>query len=417
MIWIIFLISMDTLKINLEQAKQMAIESNPSYRTDVLSHTHSKLGFYKNLGSNILNPTAAISYSEIEYGMFQPTKGYSFDFSLTQPVFDPMQATGLLQSKISANATNSLREESENWLYYQIENYYLSVLKAQKLVELRKKAIERAEENLRLAQKKVELGEVSRLDLLNAEVYLNRAKLEHSTGRKNYGLASRILLSALGILEKCELLLEPVAAIRDWKQAMPLPSLDSLVAIALEERSCIRAEKEALKGSRIGFYGSILSFLPQVSFKWLWRYNTEEFPERFSEIRDGATKSSGWSGSVGINLFTYPFEVWQSKTTVSKSNLALLSKKLLVVKEVKDTWLECAEVDENLKLAKSMLLSAEEGEKLAKTQYELGLISALELFRASTDRLDAEITYTSAMYDYKLVKTKLQYVTGEEEVR
>jgi outer membrane protein TolC len=188
------------------------------------------------------------------------------------------------------------------------------------------------------------------------------------------------------------------------------------VRISLSKRPCVRAAREDLKSSRVGFWGSLFSFMPHVSFKWLWMYNAEDFPETVSEVRDGAIKSTGWSGNVGINLFTYPFDVWQSKTSVNKSKLSLLSKRLLVLKEAKEVWLEWQRASENLNLANSMSLAAEEAERLARTQYELGLISSIDLFRASNDRLDAEIAYTAAVYDCKLVGSKLQYVVGGQEV-
>ncbi|MCK4307135.1 TolC family protein [candidate division WOR-3 bacterium] len=419
MIWItMFLLAKsyvmtgDTLKINLEQAKQMAIKSNPGYKIDALSHTYSKLGLYKKLSSNILNPEVSVNYSEVESpdAMLYSAKGYSFNFSLNQRVLDLGQVTSLLGSKFEKNANGALREESENRLFYEVESCYLSVLKSQKLVELKEKAVERANENMRLVSKKLEVGEASKLDSLNAEVSLNRAKLDGSGARKNYELAKRILLNALGIFEERELLLESVKEVRVIREPL---LLDSLVASALEERPSVKAEREALKGGKLGFYGSILSFLPAISFKWWWGYRTEDFPERFSEIRDGANKSSGWNGSIGLNLFTYPFEVWQFKTALDKAKLSLLSKELNIVREVKDAWLLGEEAHRNLKLAESMWLAAEEAYKLSKHQYELGLISALDFFRVAEDKLDAEISYVNTKYDYKLAYTRLQYVTGK----
>ncbi len=415
MIWIIvFFMTGDTLKINLEQAKQMALKSNPGYRIDALSHTYSKLGLYKNLSSNILNPEVSINYSDAESSdaMLYSTKGYSFNLSLEQRILNLGQFTSLIGSKFEKNASGALREESENRLFYEVESCYLSVLKSHKLVELKVKAIERANENMRFVSKKLEVGEASKLDSLNAEVSLNRAKLDGSGAEKNYELSKRILLNALGIFEEREFLLEPI----NVRVLNLTPILDSLVAIALNERPSVKAEREALKGGKISFYSGILSFLPSVSFKWGWGYRTEDFPESFSEVREGASKSSGWNGSIGINLFTYPFEIWQFKTTLDKAKLSLLSKELNIVKEVKDAWLLGEEARRNLKLAESMWLAAEEAYKLSKTQYELGLISTLDFFRVAEDRLDAEVSYVNAQYDYKLAYTRLQYVTGSVSI-
>ncbi len=416
---IISLVLADTLHLNLEQAKKMAIKSNPSYRITALSQTHSKLGFYEKLTSNILNPTVSVSYSGAENGLYDYTrggsylKGYSFGLSLNQPVFDPGEAASILQTRLDANAKAFSRKEAENYLYYEVESCYLSVLKTQKLVNLCKEAVNRAGENLNLVIKKVVVGEASKLDSLNAEVYLNRAKLDALNAQKNYKMAKRVLLNELGIYRSPELVLDEV---KIEEEEYPLPVIDTLIEISLKKRPAIRACKEELKQSKLGFFGNLVSFLPQISFRWSWDYSTEDFPGSFSEIKNGAGRGSGWYGTASLNLFSYPFEVWKYKTTLDQTNLTLLNKRVLVVKEVKDTYLECISAGENLGLAKTILEAAEQGNKLATIQYNLGLIPIIDLLRAETDRLDAEITYLSALYDYRLTRTKLQYVTGQLEV-
>ncbi|MCK4352424.1 TolC family protein [candidate division WOR-3 bacterium] len=415
---LVFLVS-DTLKINLDQAKEIALKGNPTYQVQTLSHTYNKLGLYENLASDILNPAVGITYSEATFGDYsypsspvspsQGGKGYNFSFSLNQPVFDFGKASSILQSKFSTNASLASSWEAENLLYYQVEGQYLTVLKVEKLLGMRNKAIERAEENMRFVTKRLELGKASRLDFLNATVYLNRAKLDLSDTRKNYTIAKRLLLNILGLRHQCELLLEPVE-IEDGK--FELPELNILITTSIENRPKIKAAYEEVKEARLGVWSSFFSFLPQISFKWSWNYNTENFPDKFSTIRNGATKNTGWYATANLNLFSYPFEVWKTKTILDKTNLNLLNERLIVVKEVEEARLDCLTMNENLKLAKSMFEAAREGNALAKTQYKLGLIPILDLFQIETDLLDAEATYISALYDYKLARTKLKYVIG-----
>ncbi|MDD2890682.1 MAG: TolC family protein [bacterium] len=404
------LIAADTLHINLRQAKEMAIKTNPAYKIDALSHTQSKISLYENLSSNILSPSLSgnYNYSNPGYGIFEPIKGYYFNFSLTQPVFNVSQTASLLQSGINKNAAGYLRKESENQLNYQVESCYLSVLKSQKLFDLRKEGVERADENMRLVQKKLYLGQSSKLDSLNAEVQVAKAKLNYFTSKKDFKVAERFLLNVIGVYRDCEIALEPVET--EGKE-YAIPPLDSIVEIALKKRPSIKAASLELQESRVAYYKNVLSFLPQVSFKWLWGYGSEEFPQDISEIRDNASKSTGWQGSVGVD-FSYPFEFWQSKTTLDKSKLDFLNKRLILAKEIESIWFGYYEIEENMKLAENMFLAAEESDRLAKTQYELGVISAIDLFKVSTDRLEAEITYTNALYDYRLIYTQLQFLIG-----
>lgn len=407
---LLFLIS-DTLKINLEQAKEMALESNPAYRMEALSGRYNKLGFYESLTSNILNPTVGITYSDATYEEWPyiSAKGYNFNLSLNQPVFDLREVASIMQSKSSLNASGASLEEAKNALYYQVEAQYLAVLKVENLLRMQQKAIERAKENMRFVTKRLELGQASKLDLLNAEVYLNRTKLNLFTVRRDFQITKRILLNTLGIERQCELLLGPVET---EKEEFEIPELDTLIKIGFKNRPRIKAAQEKIKEIQLGFWGSLCSFLPRVSFRWLWNYNSEEFPDKFSTIKEGARKSSGWYVTANLNLFSYPFEVSKMKTILEETELNLLHERLLVIKEIKEAWLDCLTMDENLELAKSMFEAAKEGNTLAKTQYNLGLITTLDLFQVETDLLDAEATYVSVLYDIRLTKAKLRYVIG-----
>ncbi len=409
---ILLLLVGDTLKINLEQAKEMALESNPAYRMESLGGKYNKLGFYECLTSNILNPTIGVTYSDATFGdqSFAPSKGYNFNFSLNQPVFDLGEVATVLQSKSNVNASEASLQEAKNGLYYQVEARYLSVLRADNLLRMQQKALERAEENMRFVTKRLELGKASKLDLLNAKVYLNRTKLNLFTSRRDFQITKRILLNTLGIWRQCELLLEPVEA---EEQEFELPELDTLIEKGFENRPKIRVAREEVKQSQLGFWGSLCSFLPRVSFRWLWNYNTGEFPEHFSTIREEAIKSSGWYVTADLNLLSYPLVSSKMKTVLEEAKLRLLQERLSIVQEIKEAWLDCLTMDENLELARSMFEAAKEGNTLAKTQYKLGLITTLDLFQAETDLLDAEATYVSAQYDVKLAKAKLRYVIGE----
>ena len=407
----LFLIG-DTLKINLQEAKQIAIEKNLTYGMEVMDNRYNRLGLYESIASFILDPEVGVTYSDATYEQWShtSTKGYNFNLLLQQPVFDISEIASIIQNKSSLNVSEASLEEARNALYYQVEADYLTVLKAEKMLEMRKKALERAEENKRLISKKLEIGQASRLDSLNAEVYLNRSRLNLSSAKKEHQIARRVFLNLLGIGHQCEILLAPV----EIKKDIYLPDIDTLIAISLMKRPRIRSAYENLKNAKVAHWGSILSFLPSLSFKWFWNYNSENFPERFSTIREGTTKTSGWYASANLNLFSYPFEVSKTKTVVDKASLNLLNERLVVVKEVKEAWLECINIYENLNLARSLFETAKESSKLAELQYNMGLISTLELLQVENELLNAEITYLFALYDCTLAKAMLNYVSGNE---
>lgn len=400
----------DTLKLSLDEAIDIAVSRNLDYRVQSLSHTNAKLGFADRASSYLPQPLLQGSYSEYEtqYSQGLPWKGYYVDLSISQPIVDLQRLSSIWAGKAELDGSGAALEEARNSLSYDVENLYYGVLKETKALAIKESALKRAEENQRLIEAKERLGQASRLDMLNARVTFNQSRLALVNAQKNLKIAERLFLNVLGIPATREIYLEPPS---ESETSAELPSLESLLAEAHRQRPVIKSLSKKVNSANIDFVGQVISILPNLSYKWSWVYQGEEFPSP-GRFRDEALEGSGLSAGLSVNPISYVLGIQRRRTALDIANAELAGEKLLVTRQVEESYLTYTSAKENLELARLTLEAAKEGQELARAQYTLGLIKPLELFDSETRLHNAEADYLAAVYDLQLARSGLRFAVG-----
>ena len=78
---------------------------------------------------------------------------------------------------------------------------YYNLLKSKQILEVANSSLEKAEEQLKLIQKKYELGSAKKTDLLKAEVRKGQIRIEVINNNINLDNAYRNLKNAMGIID------------------------------------------------------------------------------------------------------------------------------------------------------------------------------------------------------------------------
>lgn len=400
----------DTLKLDLSGAIDIAVRGNLDYRVQALINTSSKLDFAGRVTSYLPEPTLRATYSEYEtqYGGLIPWKGYLVDLSVTQTIFSFQKLASLWGGKMDLDRGHALLQEAKNYLSYEVENLYLSVLKESNTLEIQTSALKRAEENFRLIGAKGRLGQASKLDVLNAQVTFNQSKLALANAKKNARITERLFLNILGIHSYPELVLEPPV---EQATLSDLPPLQTLLSEAFKQRPSLMALQKRVASASTDFLGQLFAFVPTVSYEWSWEYTGEEFPSP-DKFGDRALKGSGISAGISFNPISYPLSVQKTKTALDMARAEHEKEKLIVAKQVEEAYLTHTTARDNLELARLTLDAAKEGEELARAQYRLGLLKPLGLFDAETRLLNVEADYLSAVYDVHLSRSALRYAVG-----
>jgi len=128
---------------------------------------------------------------------------------------------------------------------------------------------------------------------------------------------------------------------------------------------------------------------------------------------------SPWYGAIGVNVeipvfngFLYDARAKEAEYRAEASRKRLLELQNEVVRDVKTAWLDAGAAWARLDVAAQLLAQANAALDLARSRYELGLSSIVELSQAQLAQTRAEIGNTEARYRYRVAEARLRYEVG-----
>jgi len=126
-----------------------------------------------------------------------------------------------------------------------------------------------------------------------------------------------------------------------------------------------------------------------------------------------------WYGATGVNIQMPVFNGFlnnaRAKTAdlqaeVSHQRLADLQNN--IARDVRIAWQDSNRAYERLSVTRELRQQADLTLELAQSPYNLGLSSIVEFSQAELQKTEADISDTSARYEYRLSRRTLPYVTG-----
>ncbi len=126
-----------------------------------------------------------------------------------------------------------------------------------------------------------------------------------------------------------------------------------------------------------------------------------------------------WYGAIGVNVAIPIFNgfLFQSRATeaglraeAEKQRLADLRN--VVARDVRTAWLDASAAYERVGVAQQLLAQANRALDLARSRYDLGLSSIVELSQAQLQQTRAELGEADARYRFKTAAAALQYQLG-----
>ena len=128
---------------------------------------------------------------------------------------------------------------------------------------------------------------------------------------------------------------------------------------------------------------------------------------------------SPWYGAIGVNVeipvfngFLFGAREKEAEYRAQASRQRLLEQKNEVVRDVKTAWLDANAAYARLDVARQLLDQANGALELARSRYDLGLSSIVELSQAQLQQTRAEIGDAEAQYRYRVAQARLQYQIG-----
>jgi outer membrane protein len=246
----------------------------------------------------------------------------------------------------------------------------------------------------------------SDLDLSFAQVNLSQAKLLQINARNNLDAAMASLSAVLGYEKQMNLQLVDDS---DLLPALP-PDADALIAQAIQNRPDLQSlkfnEQAAQKFSRAQHE----QLLPTINALGVVGKTLVGSSQYFT---------TNWYGAVGGNVsipifngFRYAAQASEASLQSQAASEQTRALREQVARDVRTAWLNANTALQRVTVTGELLKEANTALDLAKTRYDLGLSSIVELSQAELQQTEAAIGNANARSQYNFAISTINYQTG-----
>jgi len=246
----------------------------------------------------------------------------------------------------------------------------------------------------------------SDLDLSFAQVNLSQAKLLQLDAQNNLDAEKAALSAVLGYDTQMNFQL-----VEDVGPLPPLPpDPEPLIAQAIRNRPDIQSLNFSQQAAQKFSKAQHEQLLPTISALGVVGDTPTGSPQYFT---------SNWYGAVGGNISIPIFNGFRLSAQASEAALqaqaATQQTRVLrerVVRDVRTAWLNANTALQRVTVTSQLVQEANTALDLAKTRYDLGLSSIVELSQAELQQTEAAISNANAKSQYSFAIATINFQTG-----
>lgn len=469
--------------LTLEEALELARGNNPGYLATRNDETAAAWGVREAYAGFLpqASLSGGMSYEDGGAALFGSFTAADIGFTETPAYYfsrygavavwtlGPQTWFNLSQQRANRKAVVANVGAAETALEAAVKRGYLAVLRHRDFVELRRRQLERAEENVTLAETRSAAGVATPLDAKQARVERGRAQVGLLTARSDYRTSQLRLLERLGLE-----IAGDVTLTTEFEVFEPHWSLASLQATARRSHPVLRSLEATARAQRAGARTAWSGYLPRLSAQaqlsgftrqvgnddFLLAQQVDRFEgrraacEEFNDLNSRLaapyepsdcsryemtdSRLDSLRSSVVASNRAFPFDFAQQPLTVSLNVSVPLFTGFTRQRQVAEAEAAADDTDHRLR-AERLRLNADlaaahlrletayeavEIEETSRTlaaeqlvqareRYRVGLDSFIQLTEAETLRTEADQAYLAAVYTFHEALADLEAALGQ----
>jgi outer membrane protein len=399
-----------------QQAEKIALANNPHIHISQLiakvqhqAVRERRADELPNLNGNITaveaNDGSRLSSGSLTASRLVNHSGAGVSFS--QLITDFGHTSNLVASaKLTEKARLADAEASREDIVLAIDQVFFQVVEAQETLKVASETVAARQSVTDQVSALTTSKLRSDLDLSFAQVNLSQSKLLQLNAQNNLDAARAALSAVLGYDKEMEftLLDDP-----DTLPALP-PDVNSLIAQAIQNRPDLQSLRFSEQAAQKFSKAQHEQLLPTISALGV-----------AGGIPAGSSQyfTSNWYGAVGANVSIPIFNGFRLTAEASEASLqaqaASEQTRALrdqVVQDVHTAWLTANTALQRVTVAGELLREANTALDLAKTRYDLGLSSIVELSQAELQQTQAAIGNANARSQYNFAIAAINFQIG-----
>lgn len=413
--------------VDLDKAISIALENNYDLKTGRLNRDIAYEKVEETWGTAVYPELkGSVNYRRaLKKGVFTiDAPGFSGTFpigtdntltatlSLSQNIFAGGIFIGAQAAEIYAKIADHIVDASEQELRYQVKAAYFGVMVTKEVLEVANANLSQAEDNLKNTQIKYDAGLVPEYDLVRAKVAVQTAKPELEQAKNSNQITKDILRNIMGLSYSVEVEVSDSLNYKDQN----IDDFDLVVERMFKYNPVVKQLEQtiSLREKVVGVYQS--EFLPSLRAYGAWNVESQENDERSI----GSWRFNN-SLNLGLELSVPIFNGWSSKSRVAQAELEvkiarenLKKTKEGLATQLRETTLKIANQKEKLKAYTEAVSQAELAHSLANIRYSAGVGTQLEVIDAQVGVTRAKYNYLNGVYEYYLLVSNLEKLSGKE---
>jgi outer membrane protein TolC len=334
---------------------------------------------------------------------YVPIDIYSTNLTFTYPIYTGRKLEELKnQARKEVEYSLSEQEATKQELIFNVKKLYYELLKLKNIIILNEKAKILQEKQLDILNKKFKEGKATELEIIQKKIELEEKEKNYVVSLNNREITKNIFLQTLGIKIKDDFDLQEDISLN-------IQEIDENVALnyALSNRPEIVQMKIHIDRTKSAISIAKSERKPNVGLYLNYYWVGDTFPP----------EAESWAIGIGARQALFSGIV-KAKIIEAQKNLKLLenTKTQLqekIILEVKQAISNLKNKEKEIAYLNLLLEGVKELERGKKVQRSLNLISEIDLEEVELQRLQAEINYKLAIYDYKILQAELEKVMGK----
>ena len=333
--------------------------------------------------------------------VIRPRNNWLTTFQVTQPLLEPLFFPSWRLGK------EAVREEEERYEFtirgvlFGVAQAYYEVLRFEAQVKVTQDALNLAQEELKRARVRFRVGEVTKTDVLRAEVAVERAGRALVVDRNRLKLARAVLARTVGLSE--------VVGVQEPSPPQQTGSdYTSLLDQAYAQRQDLRAQNLAVGVARERKNIVLTRYFPQVNAQFSYpRLDPETF----------ANRDEFWTLFVNLRWAIFDggkreIDLLEANENFSQAELRVTELEKQIRVEVREALLTVETLHATLETLRKEVTLAHENYDMTSKQYRVGLSTSLDINTALNALNQVRTQLIDQTYTYQIALLNLDNAIG-----
>ena len=404
---IIYLLSLALVQISqadelyLDNCIKQALENN--YTLKLAGYNVEQIKEKKTIAISTYLPQLDFNSST----SYNTSNNYSLGLSLRQNIYDSGKT--FAQIDIASEKLNSAEynlELTRQNLIFNVKRSFYLCLQAQEEIKIYEEEVSAMQEHFKKAKVLYEIGLKSKFDVTKAELELLNTQLALIKAKNNFKITKITLSNIISNIQIDKYELKDELKIELTPEKV---NLEEIKSFALKNRPEMLDAQTKIRESEATLSLALSKYFPSLYATSGYNWKGQGFP-----------LTNDWN--VGLTLSLILFNGFSTPAEVTTANIqketAFANEELNrqnILLEIEQVYANLIESSETATITEKLIEQSKENLELAKTRYEAGLGSILELIDAEVSYAQAKLNRIKTFCGYKISIAQFKKATGETE--